>query len=617
MKNKILIIAFLSFLVTSCSDFLAEKNETDLSTEFIYDTPAGVGFAVNALYTIERDMGKQFGENGGNSSLSTTGLMTGDDITFTRAGDGDWSGTAWYDPTKLTPSNKDVEGFWQFNYKIIGRANEIIFYALKMDQANPLVKQALGEAYCFRAHAYFNLLRRFDNVFLTTQPVTPYTVNDPVDYKPADQVAVSLLMKSDLDNAIKNLSWSTTQKGRFTQGAARHIKALVDMWPVNNNLATMDLDDAIIQVEAIKNQPMYALMPEPKDVFTPATTSLLSAKIDNSECILVEQWSNQAGGAPGNSSGTQSGHRLASSTLTRYDNKTIVSNPSALLTDMEQGGVSWGRIYPNDYLLGLFDKTRDKRYTQYFRHDFVFNNIPSTAPLVRKLIVQSWDMNYLKINGVPNTNLGIDVPANIAVGQTLTFTFSNGSVAPKFMVSNYALDMHPSCTKYFDKWTRTIADNPSYKDVVLYRLAETYLIGAEAYLRKGNQAKALEFYNKTWQRAGNSARTAPLTLQDILDEDARELSQENYGHRWYLLKRFGATTMERQIKTYAGSDNYLNKLSYSSTTGKTTLASANAITAANYQAIRTNFDISKNMRWPIPISQINAMGGNYPQNPGY
>ena len=615
MKNKILIIAFLSFLLSGCSDFLTEKNETDLSTEFIYNTPEGIGFAVTALYSVDRDMGRRYGENGGNSSLSTSGLMTGDDITFTRAGDGDWAGTSLYDPTRLTPNNKDVEGFWEFNYKIIGRANEIIYYALQMDQTNPLVKQALGETYCFRAHAYFNLLRRFDNIYFTTEPVTPYTVNNSINYMPADQAIVSAQMKSDLDFAITNLSWSTTQSGRFTQGAARHIKALVDMWPVNQNLATMDLDDAIVQVEAIKSQSMYALLPEPKDVFLPSSTSTLSAKISNSECILVQQWSNQIGGAPSNTSGTQSGHRLASATLTRYDNKAIVSSPSALITDMEQGGVSWGRIYPNDYLLGLYDKVNDKRYNQFFRHNFTFNNI--TTPLSRRLIVQSWDLNYLLVNGLPNTNLGITVPANVAVGQTLNFTFTNGSVAPKFMVNNYALDMHPSSTKYFDKWTRTNLDNPSYKDVVVYRLAETFLIGAEAYLRKGNQAKALEFYNKTWVRAGNTTRTAVLSLQDILDEDARELSQENLGHRWYLIKRFGASTMEQQIKTYAGSSNYLNRIVYSSTTGKTTLASANATNAANYQLIRTNFDVSRNTRWPIPQSQINAMGGNYPQNSGY
>jgi hypothetical protein len=75
--------------------------------------------------------------------------------------------------------------------------------------------------------------------------------------------------------------------------------------------------------------------------------------------------------------------------------------------------------------------------------------------------------------------------------------------------------------------------------------------------------------------------------------------------------------MNTQITSYAGSDNYLNKVVYSSTTGKTTLAAANATNAANYLLIRTNFNVSRNVRWPIPQSQINAMGGNYPQNPGY
>lgn len=624
MKNKLLILAFFALLISACNgDFLNEKNETDLSVDFVYNTPEGIGFAVTALYPIERNIA-DFGDNTGNSSLPSTGLITGDDITFTRAGDDNWKGPAWYDTNFLTPLNKDVSGFWQYNYKIIGKANEVIFYAKKMDQTNPKIIQALSEAYCFRAQAYFNLLRKFDNIYFSTDIVTPYNLNDAKTYAPALQSVVVTQIKADLDFAAARLSWNTTEKGRYTQGAARHLKALVDMWPIDGDLSKMDLDDAIVQVEKIKTDGPYALMTEPKDVFAPtSTTALTSAKLNNSEAIYVEQWGNQIGGAALSSTGVPKGHRMASSTLARYDKSAI---GAFAVVDMTQGGVPWGRIYPNDYLLSLYDKAKDKRYSQYFRTDFKFNNIPVGTPLVRNLTIGAQDIPYLYINGLPNTNLGLSAAilsqlagytTTTAIGKILAFSFVNGDVIPKFMTLNYANDLHPSSTKYYDVWTRDNLTNPSYKDIIRYRLAETFLIAAEAYLRKGNQAKALEFYNRTWTRAGNTARTAVLSLQDILDEDARELGQENYGHRWYFLKRFGADVMARQINTYAGSDNYLNKIVYSPTTGKTTLSTANALTAAGYLLVRSNFVVARNIRWPIPQIEINAMGGTYPQNPNY
>lgn len=652
MKNKIVLSLLTAFLFLSCSDFLDEKNETDINTDFVYGTPEGIGFAVVALYSKERDLA---GYGNAEGSLAVSSLLSGDDITFTRAGEssGEWQGTAWYEPSKMNSNNGDVEGFWKYNYNIIGKANEIIYYALKLDQSNPLVIQALSETYCFRAHAYFNLLRRFDNIYFTTTAVSPYNVNDMIDYKVADQAVVMAQIKQDLDYAIENLKWTTPQVGRFTRGFACHVKALADMWPINGQAQSMDLNDATLQIEKIANSGTYALMAEPKDVFNPSSTSITSAKLNNSESIFVHQWSNAIGGAGLNYQGTLSGHRYASATLTRYDKTTILNGaagPASIILDMQQGGVSWGRVYPNDYLLGLYDKVNDKRYNQYYRHFFTFNNIPASTPLVRKLVISAHDIKYLYFNGQPNQYLGLPASviaqlqgylpnfASMALNKTLTFTFVNGDVIPKFMVAsgtnNFAYSLHSCSTKYFDKWTRDLTQNPSFKDVIIYRYAETCLLGAEAYLRNGNMAKALEYYNLVSTRAGNAPKTGVLTLQDILDEDAREFGQESYGHRWYVLKRFGAATMETQIKNHAGCDyktnfsdyvfttdqdfnSYLNRINYSPLSPFKTDITSNNLSASNYNLVRTNFNVAIHTRWPIPISQINAMGGNYPQNPGY
>src|SRR5690606_36492359 len=58
----------------------------------------------------------------------------------------------------------------------------------------------------------------------------------------------------------------------------------------------------------------------------------------------------------------------------------------------------------------------------------------------------------------------------------------------------------PSSLKMADIWSKPLdADGgtSSCKDIMIYRLAETYLLGAEANMNLGNQGRASYYYNKT------------------------------------------------------------------------------------------------------------------------
>lgn len=87
--------------------------------------------------------------------------------------------------------------------------------------------------------------------------------------------------------------------------------------------------------------------------------------------------------------------------------------------------------------------------------------------------------------------------------------------------------------------------NPEHcdTDFPMFRLADVYLMAAEAIVRSGgNKADAVEYYNKVRRRAfrGSSAGDidqAGLTLDEILDERGRELYWEC--HRRTDLIRFG------------------------------------------------------------------------------
>jgi starch-binding outer membrane protein, SusD/RagB family len=122
------------------------------------------------------------------------------------------------------------------------------------------------------------------------------------------------------------------------------------------------------------------------------------------------------------------------------------------------------------------------------------------------------------------------------------------------------------------------------------------LLSAEAHLKAGNATTAADRYTAVRARAIDfsksptgldpDARTASdITIDDILDERARELAGEN--HRWFDLKRT-KTLYERTIKYNLRADQ-----------------------AGNLAADNTDMYYLR----PIPRAEIERT--NIEQNPGY
>jgi hypothetical protein len=87
------------------------------------------------------------------------------------------------------------------------------------------------------------------------------------------------------------------------------------------------------------------------------------------------------------------------------------------------------------------------------------------------------------------------------------------------------------------------------RDNYAARSAETYLLKAEAQLRKGDAAEAAKTLNEVRKRAQCTylydETGKDIDIYTILDERARELSWEE--HRWPTLLRMGKTGEENVV----------------------------------------------------------------------
>jgi len=528
--NIPIVLLLLSF--SSCSDFLDEEVYTQVTTDYIVSTPSGMASAVLAIYSKDREI---FRSRTDTESTVWMNMLLGDDITVGRAGEGVPQFGRY---SNLQPSTNTVGKVWRQMYALIGYANLVIDASEKVDMTDPVAIQALAEAKAFRAHAYFWLMRKFDRIYLNTRVTTPENVNDSIHYTPAHPNEVFELINSDLDYAIKNLSWTTTQQGRFTQGVVRHIKAKVAAWQEN-------WQEVANQVNAIEESGQYKLLANPENVFN-------SGDLNHEEAIFVSQWNKETGGWYINPrTGSTSGHRLPLHFTPLYNQE------AGMTIDFASGGYPWGRIFPNSHLLDMYDKDKDKRYKAYYRTSWTYNN-PDNLPRGKKLG---------------------DTVVPINAAQYLNF--------------------HPASTKFNDSYTRlTPNETDSYKDIIIYRLPETYLMGAEAYFHLGKADSTAYYYNKTWVRAGNDP-VAPgsVTFDMIADEHARELAME--GDRWFFLKRNGI--LISKVREYGGEY-------YEDDKGRV---------LSNNIEIRDNIQ-PHHVRWPIPQAQLDIMGKeNFPQNEGY
>lgn len=135
------------------------------------------------------------------------------------------------------------------------------------------------------------------------------------------------------------------------------------------------------------------------------------------------------------------------------------------------------------------------------------------------------------------TNL--DQNLKFSLSEALLLAFEDGDLRLTSWIGNFS-DVNNTTTLYFAyKYKANLSETASLEYSIAFRLAEQYLIRAEARAKQGDILGAQQDLNVIRNRAGLSNTTASTEsdlLNAILQERRVELFTEQ-GHRWLDLKR--------------------------------------------------------------------------------
>ena len=518
MKKILYSIALAACCVgtmTSCSDFLDASNKSNVTAKQSFATKEGLNNLVNDAY--------QHLQNVYAAPLFTSCFSAGTDM-YADARNKMNEALNTYET--LTPENSDIKNLYTYLYSGIRAANSVSYYAQTAQVDDKTKGQLIGEARVLAAYEYYLLVNNFGGVpimkdFLTTAD-TGYPKSSPED--------VYAYIISELEDVIsKNVlqaSTATKGGGRISQETAKAILAktyLSAAWDLNKQ-------DYFAKAAALADEVIAG-----RKLTTPfAKLWKADGSGDDNEEFLWD---------------------------VEYDLATANNTTS--------GGTEWSGYYCN-YLGGNEDniKATTSSYvpTLYALHCFKKGDQRYDATFMKELPdinkgnaagtgYWTWYKNGESLVGKPVTRYysawyetdadfeawkAID-PANRA--NTYRIPMDSQSKEAQNMdgrdmeyYDNQQLVYGSSpCKKFDDSKTAKTEKNTCYRDIHIITLPEMYLVAAEAYLKAGDNPKALARLNEVHQRAGLPALTGTITIDDILDENACE----NFGNeaRWMDLRR--------------------------------------------------------------------------------
>jgi hypothetical protein len=480
--------------------------------------------------------------------------------------------------------------FWNQEWVGIRLANSIISRlpgaaAIKDADKNII----LGKAYFYRAYDYYRLTNQFGDVPCPLKELT----SAKTDYATVKREVILQRMKTDLEFAAQNVPW-TADKGDVNRGAVYHLLAKID-------LALGLFDEAITAATAVINQGSYKIMTNRFGVDAGVATRNVTWDLHrpenksaaaNTEALFIVT---DRLAVPNNfTNGIQSmrnavpGMSIAG-IRTPNGNTGISPLANIEIDNMQTYGRGIGRCRSTPYHYNdIWDDPNDLRHDSTSGNWQYMENVRYSSPALK------------------GTDPFYGQRLRLYNGTTLLCTDTLRCWFPWPHYKLYVPD------------TENTPMRGGHTDWYVMRLAETYLIRAEAYVWKGQAALAMADINTVRTRAKCAPYTnaANINIGSVLDERARELYYEE-GRKTELTRiayLFAKTGQPYNGKTYTLASFSTSNFMVDRILEKNLFYRKNFVTLHGDMMKISQYHVL----WPIPQSAIDGNSdGRINQNIGY
>lgn len=477
------VLCAIALGVTACDGILDENPPHIIVADNLYTDLAGFEAGLNGLYAqVRRERSGASGLNILMNEMMTVGVDNawGNYPAGTERIFNDWG--IRNNPLEST-LYLDV---WSWLYATINGANTIVTRA-----QNPQVRwseadknRVVAEARLIRAWAYRHLTYLWGDVPLNLEESSGESVK--TDWERTPMAEVRAQMEEDLLFAEEHLPVIGSNSGKLNKAVAQHY--LAELY-----LAMGQPAQAETKALAVINSGQYGLITARYGVRAsqpgiPFMDQFMDGNVNRSQGNTEVLWAlqhqlNTVGGGE---------NIMRRYWVNRYYNIRGVQ------VSEEYGGRGIGRLSPTAWAINLYEPQDDRGSNFAIRKFYLYNN-----------------------------------PANLPAGKNIGDTIKLSWTTERLNNATW-----PSTRKWDWVDPLNVSVAGQYGDQPYLRLADTYLLLAEAYFKQGKLGLAADALNTVRARAKASPITAAqVTLDFILDERSRELLTEE--HRRYTLVRNG------------------------------------------------------------------------------
>ncbi|MEX0772639.1 MAG: RagB/SusD family nutrient uptake outer membrane protein [Balneolales bacterium] len=490
MKNVLILLSIscLVFLSACSDDFLSPDPKSFFSPEAVYTDEAGFEAL---LVTMRRDLRNDTHGYVNNIAMGYT--MSDLAISIEPS-----------DLRNITPS--DAPGGWPYlsfldeGYEYIKNANVLVSRIDDVEWDDQEVRdRLLAEALWHRAYWYYRLVHTYGDIPWIAEELQGVKL----DFETYSRTAILEKIQEDLEWAEERLPIERATNGDVTQGAVSHLLVKVA-------LANRDYERAIEAADWLIDESGYSLM---TDRFG----------IDSGDPNRNVQWDLHRGENKNPSQNTE----------TIY---VTIDRPDAPTDARTAEGTHSNRLYTPSYW-----KILDSEGVRWC----------------------NWDSETGDTLGIGNANVRTNHFWHYKIWEDDNFTWEDtpderradinwvemneihgcDPNSPNFE-EPFSKDYYGSLIDTFDTWYpwpqyKTYNESPNSRlpvggeaDWYLFRLAETYLLRAEAHYWNNDPGLAMDDINEVRERANAPLLTSTndVTIDYIFDERARELYMEEPRH---------------------------------------------------------------------------------------